>query len=165
MFGLPSWSLLLFPLNAKELDCFYLRPWKGFKSDMLWHDCAPVGKETLKNYMASLCAAAGIERKSNHSFRATRISAMLHAGVPKKTNLTNSWCYGESLWSTLLVWVPHTPTETESINHLSTRNKSFDDKENTEPPQSSSSIHQSSLTNKPAYGSCPAVRSSGPSLG
>ena len=73
-----------FPDNAKDVDYFYLRPRKKFKPDMPWYDCSPVGKETMKKYVATMCAAAGLERKTNHSLRATGASTMFHAGVPDK---------------------------------------------------------------------------------
>ena len=57
--------------NAKDMDCFYLRPRKKFTCDTPWYDCAPVGKGTMKKFKATMCAAAGIERKTNHSLRAT----------------------------------------------------------------------------------------------
>ena len=51
---------------------------------MPWYDCCPVGKETMKKYMATMSAAAGIEKNTNHSLTATGISAMFNAGVPEK---------------------------------------------------------------------------------
>ena len=38
----------------------------------------------MKRYMATMCAAAGIPKKTNHSLRATGVSAMFNAGVPEK---------------------------------------------------------------------------------
>ena len=38
----------------------------------------------MKKYMATMCAAAGLEKKTNHSLRATGTPAMFHAGVPEK---------------------------------------------------------------------------------
>ena len=38
----------------------------------------------MKRYMATMCAAAGIPKKTNHSLRATGASAMFNAGVPEK---------------------------------------------------------------------------------
>ena len=72
------------PENTKGIDCFYLRPHKKFTPDTPWYDCVPVGKEIMKKYMATLCAAAGTENKTNHSLRATGASAMFNAGVPEK---------------------------------------------------------------------------------
>ena len=42
----------------------------------VWYDCVPVGAHRLKKYFESMCKEAGIlEKKTNHSLRATGASA------------------------------------------------------------------------------------------
>ena len=43
-----------------------------------------VGKETLRTMLANMCDKAGIEKKTNHSLRATGATEMFAANVPEK---------------------------------------------------------------------------------
>jgi hypothetical protein len=73
-----------FSPQAIEMDLFYLRPKKSPK-DNLWYDNAPIGRDKLKTFMEVMCREAGItEKKTNHSLRATRATALFNAGVPEK---------------------------------------------------------------------------------
>ena len=150
-----------FPDNAKDMDCFYLRPRKKFTRDTPWYDCAPVGKETMKKYMATMCAAAGIERKTNHSLRATGASAMFHAGVPEKlirdvTGHTSN---------ALHLYEHPTLQQKQEVSKILVQGKqSFDGKEN-EPTSEAIHSNTPSLCNAASVGSLPTARTSGASLG
>ena len=74
---LPAW--------AKEKDIFYCRPVKTLGQSGVWYECAAVGKEKLRTYLASMCEEAGISKgKTNHSLRATGTTAMFAVNVPEK---------------------------------------------------------------------------------
>ena len=72
------------PPKAYELNVFYLHPKKKFEPNSPWYDCVPVGKERLRMYMENMCKEAGIQKKTNHSLRATGATALFNAGVPEK---------------------------------------------------------------------------------
>ena len=148
-----------FPDNAKNVDYFYLRPRKKFKPDMPWYDCSPVGKETMKKYMATMCAAAGLERKTNHSLRATGASTMFHAGVPDKLIRDVTWHRSNALH---LYERPILQQKQEVSKILVQGKQSFHGKAN----RPTSQPMRSSLCNSGAsVGSLPSTsRSSGGSL-
>ena len=52
--------------------------------DAPWFGATAVGKNTLSKYVKLMCDDAGIERKTNHSLRATGATAMFSAEVPEK---------------------------------------------------------------------------------
>ena len=52
--------------------------------DSPWYEGIPVGKETLCKMLANMCDKAGIPRKTNHFLRATGVTEMFTANVPKK---------------------------------------------------------------------------------
>ena len=73
-----------FPRNGLDLNVFYLRPKKNVVGDSPWFDCAAIGKNKLGAFMESICAEAGVTRKTNHSLRATGATALFNASVPEK---------------------------------------------------------------------------------
>ena len=48
------------------------------------YENSPVGRNTLGNTVKDMCREAGIERKNNHSLRATGATATFQANVPDK---------------------------------------------------------------------------------
>ena len=74
------------PPVAFEKDIFYMKPKTATPSDAdsPWYEGAPVGKETLRTMLANMCERAGVERKSNHSLKATGATEMFAANVPEK---------------------------------------------------------------------------------
>ena len=74
------------PLLAFEKDIFYMRPKAFVPNDAKspWYECMPVGKEKLRTMLGKMCERAKIERKSNHSLRATGATEMFAASVPEK---------------------------------------------------------------------------------
>ena len=74
------------PPVAFEKDIFYMKPKAStpVDADSPWYEGAPVGKETLRTMLAKMCERAGVERKSNHSLRATGATEMFAANVPEK---------------------------------------------------------------------------------
>ena len=73
-----------FPPNGLAMDVFYLRPKRNLVGDSPWYECAPIGKAKLGAFMESICAEAGVSKKTNHSLRATGATALYNAGVPDK---------------------------------------------------------------------------------
>lgn len=75
-----------FSSRGKELDMFYLRPVAETPTSPVahWYECAPIGREKLKKYLERMCAEAGLEKKTNHSLRATGATALFNAAVPEK---------------------------------------------------------------------------------
>ena len=63
----------MLPPFAFEKDIFYMRPKPLTPSDATaqWYEEAPIGKEMLRAMLGNMCERAGIQRKSNHSLRAT----------------------------------------------------------------------------------------------
>ena len=78
--------ILKLPPLAFEKDVFYMRPKSTTPSipDSPWYESIPVGKETLRTMLANMCSRAGIEKKTNHSLRATGATEMFAANVPEK---------------------------------------------------------------------------------
>ena len=74
------------PPLAFEKDIFYMRPKSATPGDpdMPWYESIPVGKETLRTMLANMCNKAGIEKKTNHSLRATGATEMFAANIPEK---------------------------------------------------------------------------------
>ena len=79
------------PPKAFKLNVFYLRQKTNYKEDGPWYDCDAVGKERLRKYMENMCKEAGIEKKSNHSLRATGATALFNGGVPEKNDSLCHW--------------------------------------------------------------------------
>ena len=73
-----------FPQKGFDMDVFYLRPKKSAPESLLWYDCVPIGKHKLNTFMQAMCADAGVEKKTNHSLRATGATALFNAGVAEK---------------------------------------------------------------------------------
>ena len=63
-----------------------MRPKSATPSDpeSPWYESIPVGKETLRTMLPNMCDKAGIERKTNHSLRATGATEMFATNVPEK---------------------------------------------------------------------------------
>ncbi len=74
------------PKYAFEQDVLYLRSKSTTPADpdAPWYEEAPVGKSTLSVMVKQICAEAGVEKKTNHSLRASGASAMFQAHVPEK---------------------------------------------------------------------------------
>ena len=70
------------PPAAFKKDIFYLRPKPLTPVDKAapWYEETP----TLRTMFAKMCSEAGIEKKSNHSLRATGATEMFAANVPEK---------------------------------------------------------------------------------
>ena len=69
------------------MDFLYLQPKPQVPSDPKesWFYPSPIGKNTLQNFLSSMCVEAGIqEKKTNHSLRTTDATAMFAAQVPEK---------------------------------------------------------------------------------
>ena len=75
-----------FPKPPLSIDFMYLQPKARVPSDPKepWFYPNPIGKNTLHNLLSTMCVEAGIEVKSNHSLRATGVTAMFAAQVPEK---------------------------------------------------------------------------------
>ena len=75
-----------FPEPPEQLDYFYLRPLSSTPDDSTepWFQRSPIGKNTLAKFVENMCLSAGLEKKTNHSLRATGATAMFAAGVPEK---------------------------------------------------------------------------------
>ena len=73
-----------FSLKSFDMDVFYLRPKKIAPESLPWYDCAAVGRCKLDKFMQVMCEEAGVEKKTNHSLRATGCTALFNAGVPEK---------------------------------------------------------------------------------
>ena len=54
------------------------------KQGTAWFRRQHVGRNTLNKMATSMCEKAGIEKKTNHSLRATGATRMFEAGVPEK---------------------------------------------------------------------------------
>lgn len=73
------------PLYAFQANVLYCRPKKDTPNgESAWYDSVPVGKNTLGTMVRDMCAEAGIEKKTNHSLRATGATAMFSASIPEK---------------------------------------------------------------------------------
>jgi len=74
------------PKYAFDRDILYLRPKAMVPIDpeAPWYDKAPVRKNSLSAMMKEMCKEAGLDKKTNHSLRATGTSAMFRANVPEK---------------------------------------------------------------------------------
>ena len=74
------------PCLPSELECMYLKPLSKTPLDETkpWFCLVPVGKNLLSKYVELMCEDAGLEKRSNHSLRATGASALFTAGVPEK---------------------------------------------------------------------------------
>lgn len=73
------------PKEAFEKEIFYLRPKRTVPfADEPWYELAPIGKEKLRNMVRDMCNEAGMEKKSNHSLRATGATQMFASNVPEK---------------------------------------------------------------------------------
>ena len=78
---------LKLPKAHNTLDSFYLKPLQQVpkNSDAPWFHATPIGQNTLAKFVQMMCEEAGItEKKSNHSLRASRATAMFAANVPEK---------------------------------------------------------------------------------
>ena len=74
------------PKPPEDMEFFFAKPLDKVPSDRKapWFHSLPVGKNTLGGLLADICKEAGIEKKTNHSLRATGATAMFAAGVPEK---------------------------------------------------------------------------------
>ena len=74
------------PKPPEDMEFFFAKPLDKVPSDARapWFYSVPVGKNTLGGLLADICREAGIEKKTNHSLRATGATAMFAAGVPEK---------------------------------------------------------------------------------
>ena len=75
------------PSQASTQDVFVFRllEKKPDYPKALWYSPVPVGKHTLNEKLAKMCALRGIEgRVTNHSVRATSATHMYEQGVPEK---------------------------------------------------------------------------------
>ena len=59
-------------------------------ADSPWYEGAPVGKETLRTILAKMSERARVERKSNHSLRATGATETFAANVLEKLAQSNT---------------------------------------------------------------------------
>ena len=70
-----------------ENDNFWQRPKKGITSNQPgpWFDNSPIGKNMLYSFMARMCLEAKLNTHyTNHSVRATSITALDHAGIDSR---------------------------------------------------------------------------------
>ena len=75
------------PACASDLDVFYLRPVAKVPENAAapWFTTVPIGKNTLSKMVKTMCEQASIAgKRTNHSLRATGITTMFQAGLPKK---------------------------------------------------------------------------------
>ena len=74
------------PKPPENMEFFFAKPLEKLPSDTRapWFHSVPIGKNTLGGLLAEICKEAGIEKKTNHSLRATGATAMFAAGVPEK---------------------------------------------------------------------------------
>ena len=65
---------------------FYLRPAAKVPADptVPWYERAPVGKENLRTFVATMYQEAGIASKTNRSLRATGATALFNTNVRKE---------------------------------------------------------------------------------
>ena len=117
----------------------------------------------MKKYMATMCAAAGIEKKTNHSLRATGTSAMFHAGVPEKIIRDVTGHRSNALH----LYERPTQQQKQEVSKILVQGKqSFSGKENI--PESEQIPQNSALSpcmSSVSVGSLPAAPSSGAVLG
>ena len=75
-----------FPKPPETLDLFYLRPVARIPTDSTvpWFQATAIGKNTLSTFVEKMCFSAGLEKKTNHSLRASGATALFAAGVPEK---------------------------------------------------------------------------------
>ena len=74
------------PDAMKKADSpFYLAINHKRKEEEKWFKCAPLGKNTIANFLKTGCERAGIEgRKTNHSARKTCVKRALESGCPRE---------------------------------------------------------------------------------
>ena len=89
----------LCPLDRPD-DAFYLSPLKNF-TEKCWYSRAPVGHNTLKNFVSKLCKEAGIQGyKTNHSLRATAATRLYESGVDEQLVVERTGLRSlEGVWS------------------------------------------------------------------
>jgi hypothetical protein len=73
-------------------DRFYLQPkWKHNKDGSIenqWaYNTAPMGKGAIAKFVPSMCEAAGIPRRTNHSLRASATTDLKNSGVPDSVGM------------------------------------------------------------------------------
>ena len=67
------------------------------ESDKTWYDNAPVGKNSLYNFMSNLSEEAGLSKRyTNHCIRATSITTLDHKGVEARHIMSVSGHKSES---------------------------------------------------------------------
>ncbi|XP_011405518.1 PREDICTED: uncharacterized protein KIAA1958-like [Amphimedon queenslandica] len=72
------------PLALEKDSAFYLTPLKKAKGD-LWYSCVPVGHNTLRTTMSSVCSLAGIDGFiTNHSLRVMAATRLFQACVDEQ---------------------------------------------------------------------------------
>ena len=108
---------------------FYFQPKEAkprLDLDGPWFKKQHVGRNTLSKMVGSMCDEAGIERKTNHSLRATETTRMFKAGVPEKLiqqrtghRSVDSLCVYERASAEQQEAVSEILSTTESINYKS----------------------------------------------
>ena len=74
------------PKYACDNDILYLRPktYTPEDPDAPWYEEVAVDKNTLSVMVKEMCAEAKIDKKTNHSLRASSTTTMFRANVPEK---------------------------------------------------------------------------------
>ena len=70
------------PNFAFDKGIFYCRPKQNCPSQGSWYDAVAVGKNKLSSMLQEICEKAGIEKRSNHSLRATGATALFQSNAP-----------------------------------------------------------------------------------
>ena len=72
------------PSDAHQQEAFYFRPKPKTPKEGPWYSSVPIGKNKLAVMVSDMCAKAGLEKKTNHSLRATAATVLFQANIPEK---------------------------------------------------------------------------------
>ena len=74
------------PVHAFTGDSFYMRPLGAIPADahLPWFTNSRLGKHAISHMLSNMRSDAGMERKTNHSLRATGATSLFEKQVPEK---------------------------------------------------------------------------------
>ena len=143
------------PKQAFEKDIFYLRPLEAVPDEegKPWFQNVPVGRNVLSKMVEQMCKVAGIEKRSNHSLRATAATEMFRANVPEKIIQERT---GHRSLTALRIYEHTTEAEHQAVSEVlaAKENTTFHQVQNeladkeqlqvvqTQPPSQPKSFHQ-----------------------
>lgn len=105
------------PKQAFEKDVFYLRPLEAVPDEegKPWFQNVPVGRNVLSKMVEQMCKGAGIEKRSNHSLRATAATELFRANVPEKLIQERT---GHRSLTALRIYEHTTETEHQAVSEV-----------------------------------------------